>query len=224
MRRREGENSTSKAEFALILAVLVFPPIAGQFFCAPVGQVRLVYSAPAFFVWLLSVLVYARTRTRFRLRSSERWTAFRVLVLSGEGLKCFGFLCVISVSLMLAGHFLRAGTGVPPVVFPDRPALWLNFFLGTLLAAFSEEAVYRVYLPESFRLFLGNAPPVLCEAAAAVLFALGHVYLGALGVANALACGIALRLCVLRTRSIWFSFAAHALYNFGVILFLALPS
>ena len=173
---------------------------------------------------LFAIALYLQVRGRFLLRFHGRWTLFKVIVLSGEGLKAFGFLCVISALLVLAGQLFGIDSGIVRVVRPDSPVLWCNFFLGTLLAVFYEEVVYRLYLPEMFRLLIPKLSPVLSEFAAVLFFALGHVYLGALGFLNALGCGIALRLCIRKTHSIWFSFAAHAVYNFGSFFFLLLQS
>ena len=53
-----------------------------------------------------------------------------------------------------------------------------------------------------------------CEGLALLLFGLGHIYLGILGFLNALVCGAALRLCMIKTKSLWIPFGIHAVYNF----------
>ena len=55
---------------------------------------------------------------------------------------------------------------------------------------------------------------VFCEGLALLLFGLGHIYLGILGFLNALVCGAALRLCMIKTKSLWMTFGIHAVYNF----------
>gem|GEM_PF-1077184 len=55
---------------------------------------------------------------------------------------------------------------------------------------------------------------VFCEGLALLLFGLGHIYLGILGFLNALLCGSALRLCMIKTKSLWIPFGIHAVYNF----------
>lgn len=55
---------------------------------------------------------------------------------------------------------------------------------------------------------------VFSEGLALLLFAMGHLYLGLLGFLNALVCGVALRFCMIKTKSLWFSFGIHVVYNF----------
>ena len=55
---------------------------------------------------------------------------------------------------------------------------------------------------------------VLSEGPALLFFGLGHVYLGLPGFLNALVCGAALRICMIRTKSLLIPFVIHTVYNF----------
>ena len=98
---------------------------------------------------------------------------------------------------------------------PNNFLQWLVFFLGTILSAFNEEVIYRAFIPESMIFFLKNKKfgGGISEITGILLFAFGHIHLSILGVLNALFCGIALRVCLKKTKTIFFSFAAHAAYN-----------
>ena len=122
------------------------------------------------------------------------------------------------------------------VIFPSSFLGWINFFFGVIFAAFFEEVIYRFYLPRAFCEIFGKIKifrnsdvaqnnqrlSVFCEGLALLLFGLGHIYLGILGFLNALVCGAALRLCMIKTKSLWIPFGIHAVYNFLSFLILFL--
>lgn len=91
------------------------------------------------------------------------------------------------------------------------------------LAAFYEEVLYRLYLPEQLKRFLKNTPNKIThiyipEVITIILFALGHAYLGIFAVINACIACVILRICYLKTQNIFASTIAHFMYNFTSLL------
>ncbi|MCR4821691.1 MAG: CPBP family intramembrane metalloprotease, partial [Treponema sp.] len=141
----------------------------------------------------------------------------------------FGFLCLASCLFEGLSYFLKTGDGIEKVIFPDSLPGQVNFIFGVMSAAFFEEVIYRFYLPQAFReIFFkffkdkaeaGQKINLLAEGLALLLFALGHFYLGILGFFNALVCGLALRICMIKSKSLLIPFAVHTAYNFLSFLF-----
>ena len=94
------------------------------------------------------------------------------------------------------------------------------------LAAFYEEVMYRLYLPEQLKRFLKNTQNKITqiyipEIITIILFALGHKYLGIFAVINACIACVILRICYLKTKNIFAGTIAHFMYNFtSLLLFL----
>lgn len=206
-----------KAELAFVIALLVIPPIVSGAGRADGSAGTL--PAPAFSARLVALttaaaLLYARHRNVHLIRFQSRWTAMRIAVMSGVSLAAFGALCVSSALAALAGHL--SGAGSASLSAPCGIAGWLGAAGAVICAAFYEEVLYRMYLPEELKSLLssgGKIPAMVPECAGVLLFAAAHSYQGALGVANALVCGAALRRTIAATRSIWFALVPHAAYN-----------
>ena len=206
-----------KLEFVLILALLVAPPIVFQFFAERPETISTVYPLRTFVLAFFAFTLYYVHRNVYIIRFQKTWTNFRILILSGESLVCFGLLCLIAVTLELIAFAAGKSSVGMKIIMPDNMNLWVNFIAGTICAGFYEEVLYRFYLPEAMRHLVAKFPrikQIVPEAVAVMLFALGHIYLGIFGVANALLCGIVLRLCMWRTHSLWYSLVPHVLYNF----------
>ncbi|WP_294430926.1 CPBP family intramembrane glutamic endopeptidase, partial [uncultured Treponema sp.] len=137
-----------------------------------------------------------------------------------------GALCLSSVFFEGIAVAFKIEGGIQKAVFPSSFYGFINLFFGVLFSAFSEEVVYRFYLPQAFKEVLSKKISnnlklwVLSELISLLLFSLGHIYLGFLGFLNALVCGFFLRFCMIKTKSIWIPFAIHAVYNFLSLLML----
>lgn len=221
------KNLFSKIEFIIILAFLVLPPIFYQFKMLNVETPKTIetwYSLQTFVYAIFALFIYWQNRDVHLIRFQSKWTILRTLVLSGESFKTFGFLCVISVIFELIGNFCKIESNMTKILLPSTMNGWLNFIFGTIAAAFFEEVIYRMYLPEAMGHFIvghPKIPRILPEIIALLLFSFGHIYLGIFGFLNAFLCGIVLRRCILKTHAIWFSFIPHAIYNFLVFLAMA---
>lgn len=212
-----------KIEFFFILLFLVLPPIFFQFKMPKTDTIQIVYSLQTFVLAFIALLIYFFHKNVHLIRFQSKWTAFRILFLSGKSFICFGLLCLISAILELIGYFSKIDFGISKIITPSNSYLWFNFVIGTICASFYEEVIYRMYLPESMKHFIVSypkIPQILPEIIAILLFSFGHIYLGFLGFLNALFCGIVLRVTLLKTHSIWFSFIPHTIYNFCVYLVL----
>lgn len=216
--------------FFYVLVFIVLPPVFGGFFFERPNDFEAHYPFSVFFSAGVSLLIYVlslkgRIIEKPFLRQKQPF-----FVYSSSILCCFGILCFSTAVLEIAAFLLKIDAGIHKIIFPDTLLGFLNFFLGVICAAFSEEVIYRFYLPHALKTvalkkFRNNPKQwLICEAAALLLFALGHVYLGVLGFFNALICGTALRICMVRTKSLWIPFAIHCVYNFLSFLFYFLAS
>ena len=224
--------------FFYVLLFFVILPIGGQFLAERQEAVVAYYPFLVFFNGVISFLIYflalkGRIFEKHVLREKKPF-----FVYSSCALVSFGILCLSSVIFESASYFFRIGGGIQKVIFPSSFLGWINFFFGVFFAAFFEEVIYRFYLPRAFReilqkrltgkkkasekMFDNQRLSVFCEGLALLLFGLGHIYLGILGFLNALVCGAALRLCMIKTKSLWIPFGIHAVYNFLSFLILFL--
>ena len=107
---------------------------------------------------------------------------------------------------------------------------WLLAITALAAGAFSEECLYRVFLPEvplrllarwqgGFSRRHGKVLRVMVEALCVLIFAFSHRYLGSAAVANALLCGIVLRRCYQKSGRILCGTAAHFCYNLTLLAF-----
>lgn len=121
----------------------------------------------------------------------------------------FALFAAVSAVLPHAG-------GALPFARPGGPLAWLSVAFVVLLAAANEELLYRVYLLD--RLASLGLAPAAALAVSAPLFALGHFYEGAAGVAFAGAAGVLFGLAWQRRRSFLVNWLGHALYNLAMIV------
>lgn len=89
-------------------------------------------------------------------------------------------------------------------------------FLSTLAIGYREEIFFRAFIAD--RAEEAGTDPKIALAAAAFIFALGHLYQGVLGFIVSLTIGLVLAAVYLRTRSLHGIAIAHGLYNLVVLL------
>lgn len=134
----------------------------------------------------------------------------------------FGFLCLISSLVQAGAGLFGAGktiTVLPPAGFFE----WSNFFIGTVLAAFFEEVLFRYFLPDrAEKLFEGKGRFLrFCwEYLVIFLFAESHRHAGSAAVANAFFSAIVLRVTFLKCRNVFVVTVSHALYNLMTLFFM----
>lgn len=219
------KKSLSHILFFFVLFIIVLPPIVGQFFLDRPDELVVYYPLSVFILVGISFFIYIFSLKGFVFEKTVEGKKQPFFVYSSNALVCFGFICLTSVLFEALAWFLGVKSGIHNVVFPESFLGFVNFFFGVIFAAFSEEVIYRFYLPAAFKEILSRKIhdnqrlSVFCEVLSLLLFSLGHIYLGIFGFLNALICGIALRYCMVRTKSIWTSFAVHTVYNFLSFLF-----
>ena len=212
--------------FFYVILFLVIPPVVAQFFVERNGEFLAQYNASTFFLGGIAFLIYIFA-LKGKLFEEEVLAERRpFFVYSSNGFVAFGSLCLSSVIFELIAVFCGSKAGLHSVVFPAVFFGKVNFLFGVIFAAFFEEVIYRFYLPRALKELLFKVRKnlqndkiklrlsLISESLALILFALPHLYLGFFGFLNALVCGVILRICMIRTKMIWISFAVHGLYNF----------
>ena len=203
-----------------VLSFLVLPPVVFQFFQEKPKEFIVYYPASVFLTGFFSIFIYylsIKGQIFEKPVSHERKPFF---IYSSNSLICFGTLCLSSVFFEGLSYSLKIDSGIQKVVFPDSVFGFINFFFGVIFAAFSEEVIYRFFLPPAFNELLSKKLSkyprlwILYEGIPLMLFSLGHLYLGFFGFLNALFCGFALRFCMIKTKSLWIPFVIHSAYNF----------
>jgi len=134
---------------------------------------------------------------------------FKNVVNSSYFFKTFGLLVVFAATLDFILEVLHVNSIVQPSFESVNILLVILIFL---LTSFSEEIIYRLYLPSFLHRFI-KAPTVVLEAVPVLVFALAHRYMGYAPVINALFAGVVLRRCYVKSSSILTTFFAHFAYN-----------
>lgn len=212
--------------FLYVLLYFVIPPVVVQFFSERQEVLLAHYPFSTFLLGGIAFLIYISVLKGKIFEEeilSERQPFF---LYSSNALVAFGALCLSSVIFELIAFFAGSKAGLHSVVFPAGFLGKVDFVFGVIFAAFFEEVIYRFYLPRALKelLFKVRKNPqnekinlrlsLIAETASLILFALPHLYLGFFGFLNALVCGVVLRVCMVKTKTIWISFAVHGLYNF----------
>ncbi|WP_407429367.1 CPBP family intramembrane glutamic endopeptidase [Treponema sp.] len=206
--------------FFYVLLFLVIPPFFAPFFAERQDSFIAHYPFTVFFNGCISFLIYifALNGKLFENKISDSRQPF--FIYKANALITFGILCLSSVILEFTAFFFKINSGIHNIVYPDSFIFYINFISGVVFSAFTEEIIYRFYMPlvlfELLSRKIANKRYhlILSESCALLLFTFGHIYLGVFGVLNAFICGAALRLCMIKTKSIWTSFIVHTLYNF----------
>lgn len=204
--------------FAAALLIFVLPP--------------LLTSAPPQWSWTFpwAQLCYAAGAAAIlrSLRTRRHTTGIakkmRLVIDSAKVWIAFGELCITASVLQLVAYFLKYESPAAPPPFPATLRERLFCITGFACSAFSEEAVFRAFLPESARSIAawfshqGSAAPprsaaIGIDVAAGLLFALSHRCLGLPAVLNAAAAHIFLSICYRQTKTLWTNTAAHFMFN-----------
>ena len=136
-------------------------------------------------------------------------------------LGAFCCLCLTAV-LIERGVHLFGSAQFLTVALPSSAKEAAYCIVNFACASFYEEALYRLYMPETMQVILQRicttergcrTATLVSETASVLLFALAHRYLGTASVVNALVAGIVLRAACKKSRTVWTSFTAHFAYN-----------
>ncbi len=133
------------------------------------------------------------------------------------------FGCLVLISVVFEGiyMFLEAMGGNVIKVYPllpQTPLAWISALLAIFSSAFFEETVYRFAFCDAGRILFNEKVRYIFEAAAILIFASGHRYLGIPGVLNALCSGIVLRLSLIKSGQLHYNVLIHFIYNLSVFI------
>lgn len=135
-----------------------------------------------------------------------------------------GIMLVYAFTLLLSFFTPLKGKNIS-ITLPQG-IQWAGAFLQLMTGAFSEEVIYREFLPESLnQIFYKNNKKrkliwtIILEAFGIIFFAAGHLYAGYISVINAFFSGIIFRICYKKTGNVYTGFAAHFVYNLLMLLF-----
>lgn len=211
--------------FAIFIA-LVLPPITNvqrdtllQFqWNLPLNYIFL--GTIAFFIY--SYEVYKKKQNELSNEKSNN--KIKTFILA----TIFTFISLFIIAFILESvAFLTKQNQQNVTIFPINSKKELFYcILKFCLAAFYEEVMYRLYLPEQLKRFFKNTQNKITqiyipEIITIILFALGHKYLGIFAVINACIACVILRICYLKTKNIFAGTIAHFMYNFvSLLLFL----
>ncbi len=213
-------------QFIIILSFFVIPPLMVN---ESAGDISIGVFSPwtcaSILVALVLYVEYKDVEDLYHLLREDGKKVnplLRHIMRSGLFLSTLGLLCISQVIFNAIGMFMHYK--------PQEPSLHVTGAAGKMLciftmaaAAFFEEVIYRFYLPFALRKTAGVLKNrivmvIFSEAAAALLFAFAHRYLGLLAVLNAFSCGILLRICALKSESLIPGFCAHFIYNLLTLL------
>lgn len=226
----------SLAEFIFVAFFLIAPPL----FNAPKNEILVLdfskgYSFSTYAVFLVSVFIFAERSfsDKKNNKTGDLITKKSSLIeKTSVGTVCLGAIFIVSAFFQLSALLENKNSfNSQRIIFPENFFYFINFLFGTLFAAFSEEVIYRFYLPFALKENVKNLSReklnseksktlnLFFEFLSACVFALSHRYLGILAVLNAFFSGLVLRFCMIKSKSVFVPFFIHSLYNFSVFIF-----
>lgn len=208
--------------FCFVLIVFAIPPVL----VSPGNSEIVLGESFNFFILFEAIVLFIfyylyvkKQSLKIEKNKLKKW------INSGYFLICLGFLILSSAVFNGMGKFLFPENDLN-VTVTKSPSGILTILVTFILSVFSEEFIYRLYFPSFFEHILKNSKLpdftgiVIGFLFSLIAFSLGHRYNGILAVLNSGVCHIALYLCFKKTKSIWWGFWAHLLYNIGTFLFL----
>lgn len=212
-------------ELAAVFMVLILPPLlttkgngiskAAEF--SP-------YVVIQFFT--AAVLFYQNSRLSIKSNAGENKGKIPAVIRNlfwfsmGLGSLMLVFACTQTLSLIF--HLGITADPVPPGLEVKHFYNWIFLFLAISTGAFYEEVLYRLFFPSFMHGIFDKKNKILfyfVELISVLIFAFSHRYLGMISVLNAFFCGIILRLCLSRSKSLFPGFLAHFTYNISLIVF-----
>lgn len=203
-------------EFILISCFFLIPPL----FVNQIRSFSVSWNSLLFIIFELFIAIFLYTQNEKNDSTHKNQIKlFSFLVNQGLTLLVFGLLCLSSVIFNILAYYVKSED--IEVILPQKASEYFLYIIVFLMSAFFEEVLYRKFLPESlirFCNFIRNEKILRiakwsAEIIAVLVFAFAHRYLGYLAVLNAFVSGIILRLCYIKSKSIFPGFIAHAAYN-----------
>lgn len=200
-------------EFFAILLLFIVPPIAAPFFTPKSDAIYFTGISPwSALCFVAALAIYADLENEC---GGEKKIGFRDIFFASELLKTFGCLCLSAAFFEAIGLCLKLRPQTQ-IAFPKTLIQGVFCAVSLAVSAFSEEVIYRAYIPRAMKKIWGKEKR-LSQACAEILpiliFGAAHISNGILAVMNAIFAGLALRVCAKKTRGIWAGFLAHFSYN-----------
>lgn len=200
-------------EFFAILLIFIVPPIAAPFFAPKGGVIYLTGVSPwSALCFAASLAIYADMQSGC---ARQERGGLRNAFFAAELFKTFGFLCLSAAFFEAAGLCLKLRPQAQ-MAFPSTLLQGVFCAASLAISAFSEEVIYRAYLPLAIKKILGEKKrfsQACAEILSVLIFGAAHASNGILAVLNALFAGFILMTCFKKTRGIWAGFLAHFSYN-----------
>lgn|SRR5574344_2583 len=215
-------------EFAIVLIFLIIPPLTVLRMNQAISNFTI---SPALFVELLiAVLLDIQMHFMNQTESRENTARSPIFIKLSWGAITFGCLILIFTLFEVLAYFFPTviKSNVESVI-PNSALQWISCVVILSIGAYYEESLYRQFIPDMACLLLeskvtkprtGKYVRAGIEISTVLLFAFAHRYLGVVGILNALLCGTILRLCTIKTGSIYTSTTIHFLYNICMFLLL----
>jgi membrane protease YdiL (CAAX protease family) len=217
------DRATGLGRLAAFLGLLILLSVAGHFAAsflprAPLGWVDLAMATAAALVAGWIVLARLDRRSPAALGFALSRDVPREI---GAGLAVGGVLILIASALLFATGTARFAPDTGTAAGFVGMLVWSFLFFA--LAAANEEILFRGYPFQLLVRLLGRWPAVLVMSAA---FSGAHAWnphVDALAFLNIFLAGVLLALAYLRTRSLWFTTAVHAGWNWTMASLVGFP-
>lgn len=217
-------------EFALLALFLAIPPIT----VSRIGSQDAYFTLSALVFIQLVIAFFLDFEMHYIYKNNESFPAlsFRspLFVKLSWGAISYGALMLLFALFQLIAYLKPAlAADTVKAVLPSTLGAWTRCVFLLAVGAFYEESFYRQFLPDTLRLLVLNpnksarfnkVATVCIEFGIIALFGAAHRYLGLLGILNALLSGTVLRICKIKTRSIYTGMLIHFMYNITMYLLL----
>lgn len=204
-------------EFTFVFLILIAPPLFVK------EQSVSLFSNTLYF-FLYSVFQFCiACFLNFTRKTSCTKTKFESLIKYLQwGSITFGSMMIIYAIMeflyLLFPSILTEQTEVQSL-FSNGAFSFFAITFGLFMSAYYEEILYRQFLPESLHKLIEKKQfYFLIEIVSVLIFGFSHRYLGILAVINAIAVGIVLRICFVKTGNAKTQTVVHFLYNFLLVL------
>lgn len=223
-----------KIEFAIVFLLLVLPPVfvtsvQDTAFSFNISNFIFIQAAIAFLLDFQQKKFFDKEDPANDFAPPPEKTEVKKfngkIKIFSQGAITFGLLFLVFAIFQTAAYFfpeLQSKGISAQIKSPSDIYEYLSCIITVVICAYYEEVLYRQYFPSCLYDFYSDKKfSVMVEAFPILFFAASHLYLGWIGVVNALLCGIILRRCTLKTGSIYTGTVIHIIYNLLMFIVIA---
>jgi len=206
--------------FSVVLVFFVIPPV---FFTTKTQVIFESWNFPfvQLNLFLFSIFLLYIFKNYQKISFSNKYAVFYKIIFPGTFCFCLLF-CILLLTQGVA-YFFNEENSIK-IEKPQNFICWIYCILNFIFAAFYEESIYRLFLPEILRDFSSKLNKkliyIIIEFIVCLSFAFAHFEYGIFSVLNAMLAHIVLRITFIKTGGIYAGFAAHFLYNLLQIILL----